>query len=60
LLHVYIGELLNLLPYMSEKKNALKILNNSIHDYYHKQELLKYLNEETEERKQELCDILFN
>ncbi|ORX78683.1 hypothetical protein BCR32DRAFT_294894 [Anaeromyces robustus] len=54
-----IGELLNLLPYMSEKKCILKLLKNSIHDYYHKQELLNYLTEETEEEKQALFDILF-
>ncbi|ORX57105.1 hypothetical protein BCR36DRAFT_409429 [Piromyces finnis] len=54
-----IGEILNLLPYMSEKKSFLKIIKNSIHDYYHKQDLMKYLNEETEEQKQEICNILF-
>jgi len=55
-----IGELLNLLPYMSEKKATLKILKNSIHDYYQKQELMNYLKEETEEQKQEIYNILFN
>jgi len=45
---------------MSEKKATLKILKNSIHDYYQKQELMKYLKEETEEQKQEIYNILFN
>jgi len=55
-----IGELLNLLPYFSEKKSIIRIIRNYIHDYYNKQNLLEYLDEEAEEQKQELFNLLFN